>query len=470
MGKVVYNQIETKNRFFFDSIPDSLFSVFSRRLKDLYAICLVHLYQTCIQQSDTFKVSREEADMILRDCIRQYKEYDKHDLVDDEGHKLTSSYLYNSLRKAGWFVQEYDDREKSVYLWFPSYSAAFIHTLNEMSNPSKITAGTYLRTIISCLEGIIEGESDPWSLLMYAKESAEKYMSAFLTIITDTRQQLQKIRAEKDSAKMLQNLEVMLNEINDGSLKQLRDEGLNDITVIRIRKDILQIRTNQSVLQAMEQEIQKGSHDISIDEEGIIEDTLDLLEQQLCTGAEAKYRELTETIARYYRTCRDSIGQAVTDTNSAEDQLKEIIRYVSTHEDTITNSLEASLALPEIALTGYTSLYKPTRTYEAVNHDADMLTDSSISLNNDDLSSSISKYSTEYLNKVLDEKMKGKDRLTNEDFAINNRDDFDLCMEIILNFGTWHPDDQYHVTCMPEQVHQGGYIMSRFYIERRKKA
>ena len=152
MGEIVRIQLRTECSLFPDeSVPGTLFSIFSRHWKDLYIVSLMQLYQTCIQQSDTFKVDRDEADMILRDCIHKYKENSNRELIDEEGRKITSSYVYASLRKAGWFVQEYDEADKSVYLWFPSYSAAFIRALNEMYKPSGITAGTYVKTITSAL-------------------------------------------------------------------------------------------------------------------------------------------------------------------------------------------------------------------------------------------------------------------------------------------------------------------------------
>ena len=253
MGEIVRNQLRTECSLFPDeSVPGTLFSIFSRHWKDLYMLSLMQLYQTCIQQSDTFKVDRDEADIILRDCIHKYKENSNRDLTDEEGRKITSSYIYASLRRAGWFIQEYDEADKSVYLWFPSYSAAFIRALNEMYKPSGITVGTYVKTITSALEGIIGGENDPWSLLLYARENAEKFIAAFLDIITETRQQLQQIRTEKDTGKMLRNLDRMLTEVTEGSLKQLYDEGLNDMVIVRIRKDLLQIRANQTILQEME--------------------------------------------------------------------------------------------------------------------------------------------------------------------------------------------------------------------------
>lgn len=468
MGEIVRNQLRTEHGFFFDEvIPESLFSIFSRHWKDLYILCLIQLYQTCIQQSDTFKVSRDEADMCLRDCIRMYKENSRHDLMDEEGKKITSSYVYSALRKAGWFIQEYDENDKSIYLWFPSYAAAFIRTLNEMYKPSGITAGTYVKTITSALEEIIHGESSPWSLLLYARQCAEKFMEAFLEIITDTRQQLQRIRAEKDTGKMLQSLERMLTEVTEGSLRQLYDEGLNDMAIIRIRKDLLQIRANQAILQKMEDEISTRRNGQDADADLLISDTLDFLEQQLCSGAKAKYQELTETVARYYRTCRDSIGQTAVDTNTARCQVSKIISWLAGHDDELSSSLEKALGMPQIELISSGSLYKPVRTVTAVNHDADMLAESRICLTASDLAGSAVKYSAEYLNQKLDEMMKGKEVLTNEDFVLNTRDDFDLCMEMILNFGSSRPEDKYHAVCLQEEVKQGNYVMSRFYIKRR---
>lgn len=468
MGEIVRNQLRTECSLFPDeAVPGTLFSIFSRHWKDLYIVSLMQLYQTCIQQSDTFKVDRDEADMILRDCIRKYKENGTRELIDEEGRKITSSYVYASLRKAGWFIQEYDEADKSVYLWFPSYSAAFIRALNEMYKPSGITAGTYVKTITSALEGIIGGENDPWSLLLYARENAEKFIAAFLDIITETRQQLQRIRAEKDTGKMLQSLERMLTEVTEGSLRQLYDEGLNDMAIIRIRKDLLQIRANQAILQKMEDEISTRRNGQEEDADLLISDTLDFLEQQLCSGAKAKYQELTETVARYYRTCRDSIGQTAVDTNTARCQVSKIISWLAGHDDELSSSLEKALGMPKIELISSGSLYKPVRTVTAVNHDADMLAENRISLTASDLAGSVVKYSAEYLNQKLDEMMQGKKVLTNEDFVLNTREDFDLCMEMILNFGSSRPEDKYHAVCLQEEVKQGNYVMSRFYIKRR---
>lgn len=467
MGKIVRNQLRTECSLSPDeAVPGTLFSIFSRYWKDLYILSLMQLYQTCIQQSDTFKVDRDEADMILRDCIHKYKENSNRELTDEEGRKITSSYVYASLQRAGWFVQEYDEADKSVYLWFPSYSAAFIRALNEMYKPSGITAGTYVKTITSALEGIIGGENDPWSLLLYARENAEKFIAAFLDIITETRQQLQQIRTEKDTGKMLRNLDRMLTEVTEGNLKQLYDEGLNDMVIVRIRKDLLQIRANQTILQEMENEISTKRAGDEEDAELLISDALDFLEQQLCSGAKAKYQELTETVARYYRTCRDSIGQTETDTNTARKQVSNIIAWISGHDDEICASLEKDLGLPQIDNISFASLYKPAHISTAVDHDADMLPESKISLDARDLTGSVVKYTSSFLNQILDGMMKDKDVLTNEDFTLKTRDDFDLCMEMILNFGSDRPDDRYHAVCLQEEVRQGNYVMSRFYIKR----
>ena len=85
MGEIVRNQLRTECSLFPDeSVPGTLFSIFSRHWKDLYMLSLMQLYQTCIQQSDTFKVDRDEADIILRDCIRKYKENSTRELIDEE--------------------------------------------------------------------------------------------------------------------------------------------------------------------------------------------------------------------------------------------------------------------------------------------------------------------------------------------------------------------------------------------------